>query len=320
MAAGIGRTATVTRWAGAALIENCATADIGAVDRFSDSLWMENGLSDNTLSAYRRDLYRLASWLRPQDQTLQSAATADLLGFLSDQYRQGRALRSSARLLSTLRRFYRFLVRDGQRRDDPTTNITSPRMDRPLPHSLSEAEVDSLLAAPDTGQPVGVRDRAMLELLYASGLRVTELVTLRQEQINLVQGVVQVVGKGNKERLVPIGENAVVWLQLYLQGARDVLVKSAQVDAVFVSRKATGITRQAFWYRLRQYALRAGIRGQLSPHTLRHAFATHLVNHGADLRVVQMLLGHSDLSTTQIYTHVARERLRQLHQQHHPRG
>jgi integrase/recombinase XerD len=243
-----------------------------------------------------------------------------LLEFLAAQYAGGRALRSSARLLSSMRRFYRFLVREGRRRDDPTADILSPKMDRPLPYSLSEADVEALLEVPDVRQPVGLRDRAMLELLYASGLRVSELVGLVHDQVNLRQGVVRVVGKGGKERLVPLGDEAVNWLQRYLGEAREGLLKGNLCEQVFVSRKAVGISRQAFWYRLRQYAVGAGIRGPLSPHTLRHAFATHLVNHGADLRVVQMLLGHSDLSTTQIYTHVARERLKQLHQTHHPRG
>jgi integrase/recombinase XerD len=306
--------------AGAALAERCDAQDAAVVDRFTDAVWMENGLSDNTLAAYRRDLYRLAVWLHGQGQSLVEAHTADLLGFLAAQYSEGRALRSSARQLSSMRRFYRFLVREGRRNDDPTAGITSPKMDRPLPYTLSEEDVESLLEAPDTTQPVGLRDRAMLELLYATGLRVSELVGLRHEQISLTRGVVRVVGKGDKERLVPVGEDALDWLQRYLDGARESLLKGCQCEQVFVSRKAGGISRQAFWYRLRRYAVQAGIRGPLSPHTLRHAFATHLVNHGADLRVVQMLLGHSDLSTTQIYTHVARERLRQLHRVHHPRG
>jgi integrase/recombinase XerD len=304
----------------AALAARCSTDDVAVVDRFADALWMENGLSDNTLAAYRRDLYRLAVWLRRQRLVLENAQPADLLGFLAAQYREGRALRSSARLLSSMRRFYRFLVREGRRHDDPTAGIQSPKMDRPLPHSLSEEDIEALLEAPDTAHPVGLRDRAMLELLYATGLRVSELVGLRHEQISLGQGVVRVVGKGGKERLVPVGEDALDWLQRYLGEARDELLGGRVCEQVFVSRKTSGISRQAFWYRLRQYAVRAGIRGPLSPHTLRHAFATHLVNHGADLRVVQMLLGHSDLSTTQIYTHVARERLKQLHRVHHPRG
>ncbi len=303
-----------------ALAERCGAADMKLVERFADAVWMENGLSDNTLAAYRRDLCRLALWLEARELTLLNAQAADLLGFLAVQYGEGRALRSSVRLLSSLRRFYRYLLREGCRHDDPSVRIASPKLDRPLPHGLSEADVETLLEAPDTGRPVGLRDRAMLELLYATGLRVSELVGLRPEQISFNQGVVRVLGKGGKERLVPVGEEALDWLQRYLHGARASLVKGRPCPQVFVSRKASGITRQGFWYRLRQYALRAGIQGPLSPHTLRHAFATHLVNHGADLRVVQMLLGHSDLSTTQIYTYVARERLKQLHRVHHPRG
>lgn len=304
----------------AALVERCSKDDVAVVEHFADALWMENGLSDNTLAAYRRDLYRLALWQQQQKSTLVTAQPADLLGFLAAQYREGRALRSSARLLSSMRRFFRYLVREGRRSDDPTAGIQSPKMDRPLPYALSEEDVEVLLDAPDTSQPVGLRDRAMLELLYATGLRVSELVGLQHEQISIPQGVVRVIGKGGKERLVPVGEDALDWLQRYLDEARDALLKERVCDQVFVSRKASGISRQGFWYRLRQYAVVAGIRGPLSPHTLRHAFATHLVNHGADLRVVQMLLGHSDLSTTQIYTHVARERLKQLHRVHHPRG
>jgi integrase/recombinase XerD len=302
------------------LAEQCAPADVAVIDSFADSLWMEHGLSANTLSAYRRDLYSLAAWLAGQNVALPAAGAEHLLQFLATRYREGQALRSSARLLSTLRRFYRHLVREGRRGDDPTANIASPRMDRPLPYSLSEADVEALLGAPDVSTAIGLRDRAMLELLYASGLRVSELVTLASDRIDFNRGVVQVLGKGGKERLVPVGEVALGWLQRYLTSSRPVLLRERRIDELFVSQKAVGITRQAFWYRIRHYAADAGIRGQLSPHTLRHAFATHLVNHGADLRVVQMLLGHSDLSTTQIYTHVARERLKRLHQAHHPRG
>ncbi len=302
------------------LAEQCAQADVEIIDRFSDALWMENGLSENTLAAYRRDLYGLAAWLGEQQLALAEAGAGDLQDFLAAKYRSGRALRSSARLLSSVRRFYRYLVREGRRQDDPTAKIESPKMDRPLPHSLSESEVEALLDAPDISEPLGLRDRAMLELLYASGLRVSELVGLSADRINLNQGVVRVLGKGSKERLVPVGDEALLWVQRYSTEARPKLLRDRSSDRLFVSRKAGGITRQAFWYRIRVYAVRAHIRGHLSPHTLRHAFATHLVNHGADLRVVQMLLGHSDLSTTQIYTHVARERLRQIHQQHHPRG
>ena len=302
------------------LAEQCSEADIAIIDRFADAVWMENGLSENTLAAYRRDLCGFAAWLADRQVALAGASPAELLGFLAGQYRSGRALRSSARLLSSLRRFYRYLVREGRRKDDPTANIDSPKLDRPLPHTLSESEVEALLAAPETSAVVGLRDRAMLELLYASGLRVSELVSLDVDRVNLVQGVVRVLGKGNKERLVPVGDEAVTWLQRYSKEARPELLRGKTSNRLFVSRKSGSITRQAFWYRLREYALRSGIRGHLSPHTLRHAFATHLVNHGADLRVVQMLLGHSDLSTTQIYTHVARERLRQIHREHHPRG
>lgn len=302
------------------LAEQCSTTDIAVIDRFTDALWMESGLSENTLAAYRRDLCGLAAWLARQDIALADAMPADLLGFLAHQYQSGRALRSSARLLSSVRRFYRYLVRESRRKDDPSANIEAPKMDRPLPHTLSEAEVEALLAAPDCDTAIGLRDRAMLELLYASGLRVSELVTLDADRINLNQGVVRVLGKGNKERLVPVGDEAVQWIQRYSREARPKLLRRQSSARLFVSRKAGAITRQAFWYRLRGYALQIGITGRLSPHTLRHAFATHLVNHGADLRVVQMLLGHSDLSTTQIYTHVARERLRQIHREHHPRG
>jgi len=302
------------------LAEQCSEADIAIIDRFADALWMENGLSENTLAAYRRDLYGFAAWLAGRQAALAEAGAVELLPFLAGQYRNGRALRSNARLLSSLRRFYRYLVREGRRKDDPTANIESPKLDRPLPYTLSEAEVEALLAVADTSAAIGLRDRAMLELLYASGLRVSELVSLDADQVNLSHGVVRVLGKGNKERLVPVGDEAVSWLQRYCQEARPQLLRGKISNRLFVSRKTGSITRQAFWYRLREYALRSGIRGHLSPHTLRHAFATHLVNHGADLRVVQMLLGHSDLSTTQIYTHVARERLRQLHREHHPRG
>lgn len=298
----------------------CPDVDVNVIEHFIDALWVENGLSENTLAAYRRDLCGFARWLQTQAVTLTAADEIHLNAYLSVQYRAGRKLRSNARLLSTLRRFYRYLVREGRRTDDPSANIASPKLDRPLPHTLSERQVEALLNAPDTRQPIGLRDRAMLELLYASGLRVSELVSLTADRINLNQGVVRVLGKGSKERLVPVGEEALRWVARYLKEARPLLSRGAAIDALFVSRKAGAITRQALWYRIRQYAVKVKISTHLSPHTLRHAFATHLVNHGADLRVVQMLLGHSDLSTTQIYTHVARERLRQLHERHHPRG
>jgi integrase/recombinase XerD len=303
-----------------AAVRGCSVADATVIDSFGDALWMESGLSENTLAAYRRDLSGLAAWLRTRKVALADAAPSDLLSYMAEQYGKGRALRSNARLLSSLRRFFRYLVREGRREDDPTANIDAPRMDRPLPHSLSEVQVESLLQAPDVEDLLGLRDRAMLELLYATGLRVSELVELSVDRINLTQGVVRVVGKGDKERLVPVGDEAVSWVRRYVDRVRVPLLRGAASERLFVSRKAAGMTRQAFWYRIRQYAVRAGITTHLSPHTLRHAFATHLVNHGADLRVVQMLLGHSDLSTTQIYTHVARERLKQLHHMHHPRG
>jgi len=228
--------------------------------------------------------------------------------------------RTTARLLSSLRRFYRYLVREGRLSGDPTVRIDTPRIGRPLPDSLSEEEVETLLDAPVVGEALGLRDRAMLELLYACGLRVSELVNLTMEQIDLTQGVVRLMGKGSKERLVPLGEEAADWLQCYIAQSRPELAAGTSARALFITRRGKAMTRQAFWYRLRHYAVKSGINKALSPHTLRHAFATHLLNHGADLRVVQMLLGHSDLSTTQIYTHVARERLKELHARHHPRG
>ena len=303
-----------------ARVDQCNEVDRDIIEHFIDALWVENGLSENTLAAYRRDLSGFACWLATQNVVLVDAGDIHLNAYLSAQYRAGRKLRSNARLLSVLRRFYRYLVRDGRRSDDPAASIASPKLDRPLPHTLSEHQVEALLGAPDTSRPIGMRDRAMLELLYASGLRVSELISLTADRINLNQGVVKVLGKGNKERLVPVGDEALKWVARYLQEARAALLRGASVEVLFVSRKAGAITRQAFWYRIRQYAEKVKISTHLSPHTLRHAFATHLVNHGADLRVVQMLLGHSDLSTTQIYTHVARERLRQLHERHHPRG
>lgn len=249
---------------------------------------------------------------------IERAGRADLLEWLGELARRGQSTRSSARMLSCLRGFYRYLLRENRIPLDPSLNIESPRLGRPLPKSLSEEEVDSLLAQPEEDIAIELRDKAMLELLYATGLRVSELVGLRLHQLNLHQGVVKVMGKGSKERLVPMGEEALYWLQRYLQAGRVELIKSG--DVLFPSQRGREMTRQTFWHRIKVYAQRAGIRSNLSPHTLRHAFATHLINHGADLRVVQLLLGHSDLSTTQIYTHVARERMKQLHQQHHPRG
>ncbi|MFN2308895.1 MAG: site-specific tyrosine recombinase XerD [Gammaproteobacteria bacterium] len=295
--------------------------DQQAIEVFLDAVWMEGGLSDNTLAAYRNDLRGLARWLAgTAGVALIAAQREHLLGYLAQRYQLGGKARSAARLLSSLRRFYRYLLRERRIAEDPSACIEAPRLGRPLPKSLSEAQVEALLAVPDAGTPLGLRDRAMLEVLYACGLRVSELVGLRLAQLNLRQGVVRVQGKGGKERLVPLGEEAQNWLQRYLDTARPELLNARTCEFVFPGRAGEGLTRQAFWYRLRDYARQTGIATRLSPHTLRHAFATHLVNHGADLRVVQLLLGHSDLSTTQIYSHVARERLRELHARHHPRG
>ncbi len=298
-----------------------ATATSPALDRFLDELWAVEGLSDHTLSAYRRDLEGLAHWLEPRGASLESAGAADLLGYISARMQAGARPKSITRALSSIRRFYRYLVHQGEREDDPSAGIESPRAGRPLPDSLSETQVEALLRAPDIDDAVGLRDRAMLELMYATGLRVSELVGLEQSEVNSRQGVVRITGKGDKERLVPLGEEAAHWLARYQRAARpDLMDGHPPCEAVFVTRRGAGLTRQAFWYRIKAHARRAGIESPLSPHTLRHAFATHLLDHGADLRVVQMLLGHSSLSTTQIYTHVARARLQSLHAEHHPRG
>jgi integrase/recombinase XerD len=298
-----------------------STPDDPLIDAFCDALWLEDGLSRNTLDAYRRDLALFATWLHDgRGGSLLAASHADILGYLAYRYRQRAKATSAGRLLSTLKRFYRLQVRDGRLQADPTLNVESPKLPRPLPKSLTEEDVARLLDAPHTGDAMGLRDRAMLELLYATGLRVTELVTLRMVQVSLDAGVLRVLGKGAKERLVPIGEQAVDWITRYLREARPVLLAGRSADALFVTQRAEAMSRQMFWILVKRHALVAGITRPISPHVLRHAFATHLLNHGADLRVVQMLLGHADVSTTQIYTHVARERLRQLHAQHHPRG
>jgi integrase/recombinase XerD len=290
------------------------------IDRFCDVLWLEHGLSQHTIAAYRSDLLRLSRYLAAHNRDLRRATRDDVRAYLAHRRQTRARATTAARLLSTLRRFYRYLLREKEVDDDPTALIDSPKLSRRLPRSLTEAQVESLLAAPDAAKPLGVRDRAMLETLYATGLRVSELVGLTLGQVGMVQGVVRVVGKGNKERLVPLGEEAIAWLGRYQREARAQLVKQRSTDAVFVTARGGPLTRQAFWHNIKRYARRAGIRVPLSPHTLRHAFATHLLNHGADLRVVQMLLGHADLSTTQIYTHVARARLQELHARHHPRG
>lgn len=297
-----------------------AASDRGEIERFLDAIWMEQGLSDHTLTAYRNDLVGFGRWLNTGGKNLLAAGRQDLLDYIAQRGVIGAGSRSMARLLSSLRKFYRYHIRESHIDDDPSARIESPKIGRPLPKSLSESQVEALLGAPDLNKPLGLRDRTMLEILYASGLRVTELVSLRCEQVSLRQGVIKVVGKGRKERLVPLGDEALDWVQRYLTNVRSGLLKGRTSDFLFPGRGDRPMTRHAFWHRLKTYAKHAEIRSPLSPHTLRHAFATHLLNHGADLRVVQMLLGHSDLSTTQIYTHVARERLQELHAEHHPRG
>jgi len=294
--------------------------DPGLIGRFADALWMERGLSRNTLSAYQTDLRQFARWLQDSGGNLLEADRGDVQHYLAVQYEQGKQGRSTARLLSCLRQFYRHAVREGWRESDPTARIESPKLGRSLPKSLTESEVESLLEAPDIGTAEGFRDRAMLEVLSATGLRVSELVGLGSAQVSLNRGLVQVIGKGGKERLVPLGEEALDWIRRFLNGPRRDLLGERLCDAVFPTRRGSGMTRQAFWYNIKKHAAKAGIDKHLSPHTLRHAFATHLLNHGADLRVVQMLLGHGNLSTTQIYTHVAQARLKELHAEHHPRG
>lgn len=293
------------------------------IDRFCDMLWLEQGLSQATISAYRSDLLQAARFFtqqRPGAIDIADATRDHVRAYLDHRQSQRASARTAARLLSTLRRFYRYLVRERRIETDPTALIDSPKLPRPLPKSLTEAQVERLLNAPDAGTTLGLRDRAMLETLYATGLRVSELVGLQLAQISVVQGLVRVIGKGNKERLVPLGEEALAWLNRYAVEARVELVKRHATDAVFVTARGGPLTRQAFWHNLKRYVRQCGIDPRLSPHTLRHAFATHLLNHGADLRTVQMLLGHADLSTTQIYTHVARARLKELHARHHPRG
>ncbi|MCZ6686631.1 MAG: site-specific tyrosine recombinase XerD [Gammaproteobacteria bacterium] len=290
------------------------------IDRFLDAIWMERGLSVNTLAAYRADILCLSRWLEEQDVKLSAARHSDLLAFLAWRAESGARPRSTARQLSSFRRFFRYLVREGEVDDDPTARIAMPKIGRALPQSMTEEEVEALLEAPDVTDPLGHRDRAMLEVLYATGLRVSELINLRIGQANLNQGVIRIVGKGDKERLIPLGEESQRWLQDFIDGPRMEILLERQTDSIFPTRRGSCMTRQAFWHIIRRYAKKSGFGRKLSPHTLRHAFATHLLNHGADLRVVQMLLGHSDLSTTQIYTHVARERIKELHGRHHPRG
>jgi len=303
--------------------DNIPDQDQKLLEQFIDHLWMEHGLSENTLSAYRNDLAGFSCWLAGDQSHLVSVSTSDVQRYLANKFEQGYKSRSSARLLSTLRRFYVWLLRDKRINEDPTRLLEAPKAERPLPVSINEEQVVNLLNAPDTGNDIGYRDRAMLELLYATGLRVSELVNLQLSQLSIEPGVLRIMGKGNKERLVPVGEVALDWLSAYIRHVRPSLLqnKSTATNAVFVTQRGKAMTRQAFWYMIKRCAVRAGIAPEkLSPHTLRHAFATHLLNHGADLRVVQMLLGHSDISTTQIYTHVADRRLRELYKQHHPRA
>ena len=288
------------------------------IEQFLDAVWVEQGLSENTLSAYSSDLRIFAKWLK--DKSLLDVDTGDLSGFLASRYKEGIGNRSSARILSSLRRFYGYFIRENKITIDPTALIESPHIGRSLPVSLSEHDVELLLNAPEVTNGQGFRDKTMLEMLYATGLRVSELVGLKFEQISFRQGVVRIIGKGNKERLVPVGEEAMSWLEAYMTQARKTTLGERQSDYLFVTNRADGMTRQAFWHIIKRHAKKAGINKELSPHTLRHAFATHLLNHGADLRVVQLLLGHADLSTTQIYTHIARERLKDLHSKFHPRG
>ena len=294
--------------------------DTQLLDQFLDGIWLESGLSANTLAAYRTDLLAFQIWLAKKGLTLEQVTRADLLAYLAANVRAGLSPRSSARHLSTLRRFYRYLLIQGRTKVDPTADVRSPVIGRPLPKNISEQGVEKLLSTPPRDTALGSRDRAMLETMYASGLRVSELVGLTLNELDLTTGLVRVVGKGGRERIVPLGEEASESLREYLGQARSDILKAQLTDAVFVTRRGGPMTRQAFWQLIKRYAQQAGIGAEFSPHSLRHAFATHLLNHGADLRSVQMLLGHTDLSTTQIYTHVARARLQSLHGTHHPRG
>ena len=289
------------------------------LDAFIDHLWLEDGLAKNTLESYRADLSQFEQWLTTEETVLINVNQMHIQQYLAVKFPQQKP-RSIGRLIASIRRFYRYCLRENIISEDPSLQIESPKLPRSLPKILNEKEVEDLLDAPDINEPIGLRDRAMLELLYASGLRVSELVGIKVSEVSTQDGVVRVTGKGNKTRLVPMGEEAADWIVRYIQFARSGILQKKMSDALFVTNRGGAMTRQAFWYLIKRYALLAGIDKPMSPHVLRHAFATHLLNHGADLRVVQMLLGHSDISTTQIYTHVARERLKKLHSAHHPRG
>ena len=299
-----------------------ADADaVRRIDAFCDQLWLQDGLASSSLASYRRDLIGWSSWLRARDSSLQAATKSEVEAFLGHQYRSQAKATSIARRLSAMRRYYGLQLQQGTLAADPTLRVRAPKLPRRLPKNLSEKEVEALLAAPDIATPLGLRDRAMLETLYATGLRVSELTGLTLGEVSLDMGVVRVLGKGNKERLVPLGEEAIAWIRRYLAEVRPGFAGDARSHALFLTARHAPLTRQAFWLIIKRQAIRTGIpAARLSPHVLRHAFATHLLNHGADLRVVQLLLGHADITTTTIYTHVARERLKALHAQHHPRG
>ncbi|MGB2078427.1 MAG: site-specific tyrosine recombinase XerD [Vibrio sp.] len=298
-----------------------ATIDQQWMEQFLDASWMERGLSENTLNSYRLDLTKLCVWLKANQLTLEQVSMGDLQNYQAWLTDQDFKQTTRARMLSAMRRLFQYLYREKKRSDDPSALLIAPKLPKRLPKDLTEAQIEALLEAPEVNDPLELRDKAMLELLYATGLRVTELVSLTMENLSLRQGVVRVTGKGGKERLVPIGESAIDWIEAFLEQGRPQLLGEKSSDVVFPSKRARQMTRQTFWHRIKHYAVLAGIDvDALSPHVLRHAFATHLLNHGADLRVVQLLLGHSDLSTTQIYTHVATERLKLLHQTHHPRA
>lgn len=292
------------------------------IDNFIDMIWSEKGLAKLTLDAYQQDLNQFSKWLQANRKSkLINSSQADIQAYLAQRYSTGSAARSNARLLSSMKQFYRYLVKVGRRKDNPTELVYAPKVQRHLPSALSESDIDNLLLAPDVDSDYGLRDKCMLELMYSSGLRVSELVSLQVSQVNTNLGLVRLTGKGNKERIIPVGEEALHWLSLYVKKSRNALTHSEKPsEALFLSSRGSAITRQAFWQMIKKYLIKTGINTRYSPHSLRHAFATHLLNHGADLRTVQMLLGHSSLSTTQIYTHIAQERLLALHASHHPRG